>query len=102
MYQTGNFSDAAFMKKFAKCGETCRPRYTIELHTTTSSAFKITKEETGKTLSNFNFRGGDLAVADRAYGTLHGMKHCLNCGADYIPRPRTNGFAVYNENGKRK
>jgi hypothetical protein len=43
-----------------------------------------------------------LAVADRAYGTLNGMAHCLNCGADYILRLRTNCFAVYDENGKWK
>jgi hypothetical protein len=108
--KTGNFSDAAFMKKSAKCGEwfkqisadlprgglilypkpaylegrrvlavdasdvagkrrsgeTCRPRYAIELHTMTGGTFKTTKEETGEPPGNFNFRGGDLVVADRA------------------------------------
>jgi hypothetical protein len=39
-----------------------------------SGTFKITKEETGETLNNFNFRGGDLAVADWAYGTLNGIR----------------------------
>jgi Holliday junction resolvase len=48
-----------------RIGETCRPRYAIELQTATSDTFKITKEETGEILSNFNFRGGDLTVADR-------------------------------------
>jgi hypothetical protein len=67
----------------------------------TSDTFKITKEEIGETLANFNFRRGDLVIADRAYGTLNGMKHCLNCGADYILRLRTNGFAVYDENGNK-
>jgi hypothetical protein len=42
-----------------------------------------------------------LVVADRAYGTLKGKKHCLNCGADYILRLRTGCFAVYDENGNR-
>jgi hypothetical protein len=139
----GNFSDVAFMKKFAKCGtwfkqisaglvlsglisyskpaylegrrvlavdasdvvekgrsgETYRLHYAIDLHTMTSDTFKITKEETGETLSNFDFRRGDLVVADRAYGTLKGINHCLNCGADYILRLRTNCFAVYDGNG---
>ncbi|MDR2743408.1 MAG: hypothetical protein LBB98_14845, partial [Treponema sp.] len=93
----GDFSDVAFMKKFAKCGEwfkhisaelsrdglisypkptylegrrvlavdasdvvekgrsgeTSRLHYAIDLHTMTSDTFKITKEETGETLSNF-------------------------------------------------
>jgi hypothetical protein len=141
----GDFSDVAFMKKFAQCGEwfkqisadlllgglisypkpaylegrrvlavdasdvvekgrsgkTYRLHYAIDLHTMTSDTFKITKEETGETLSNFDFRRGDLVVADRAYGTLNGMKHCLNCGADYILRLRTNCFAVYDGNGNK-
>ena len=141
----GNFSDAAFMKKFAKCGEwfkqisadlalsglisypkpaylegrrvlavdasdvvekgrsgkTYRLHYAIDLHTMTCDTFKITKEAVGETLSNFNFRGGDLVVADRAYGTLNGMKHCLNCGADYILRLRMNCFAVYDAQGNK-
>ncbi|MDR2444686.1 MAG: transposase, partial [Spirochaetaceae bacterium] len=59
-------------------GETYHLHYAIELHTMTSDTFKITKEETGETLNNFNFRRGDLVVADRAYGTLNGIKHCLN------------------------
>jgi hypothetical protein len=29
------------------------------------------------------------------------MKRCLNCGADYILRLRTDGFAVYDENGNK-
>ncbi|MDR2795710.1 MAG: transposase [Spirochaetaceae bacterium] len=141
----GNFSDVAFMKKFAKCGEwfkqisaelsrdgliaypkpaylegrrvlavdasdvvengrsgeTYRLHYAIDLHTMTSDTFKITKEEIGEKLSNFDFRRGDLVVVDRAYGTLNGMKHCLNCGADYILRLRTGCFAVYDENGNK-
>jgi hypothetical protein len=38
-----------------------------------------------------------LVVADRAYGTLNGMKHCLNRGT----RLRTDCFAVYDENGNK-
>jgi hypothetical protein len=139
----GNFSDVAFMKKFAMCGEwfkqisaglalsglisyrkpaclegrrvlavdasdvvekgrsgkTYRLHYATDLHTMTSDTFKITKEEVGESLANFDFRQGDLVIADRAYGTLNGLNHCRNCGADYILRLRTNCFTVYDENG---
>ncbi|MDR2783632.1 MAG: hypothetical protein LBB48_07340 [Treponema sp.] len=65
--KTGNFSDAAFMKKFAERfkrisadlshgGETCRPRYAIDLHTVTGDTFKITKEAIDEALGNFGFR----------------------------------------------
>jgi hypothetical protein len=141
----GNFSDVAFMNKFAKCGAwfkrisaslalsgliayakpaclegrrvlavdatdvvekgrsgaTYHLHYAIDLHTMTSDTFKITKEETGETLSNFDFRRGDLVVADRGYGTLNGMKHCRDCGADYILRLRTDCFAVYDGKGNK-
>jgi hypothetical protein len=82
-----------------RSGKIYRLHYAIDLHTMTSDTFKITKEETGEKLDNFNLRRGDLVVADRAYGTLNGIKHCLNCGADYILRLRTDCFAVYDENG---
>jgi hypothetical protein len=76
--------DASEVVEKGRIGETYRLHYAIDLHTMTSDTFKITKEETGETLSNFNFRRGDLVVADRAYGTLKGINHCLNRGADYI------------------
>jgi hypothetical protein len=66
-----------------------------------SDTFKITKEEAGETLGNFDFRRGDLGVADRAYGTLNGINHCRNWGADYILRLRTDCFAVYDEKGNK-
>ncbi|MDR2740696.1 MAG: hypothetical protein LBB98_00860 [Treponema sp.] len=78
--------DASDVVEKGRSGETYRLHYAIDLHTMTSDTFKITKEETGETLSNFDFRRGDLVVADRAYGTLKGMNHCLTCGADYILR----------------
>jgi hypothetical protein len=79
--------DASDVVEKGWSGETYRLHYAIDLHTMTSDTFKITKEETGETLSNVDFRRGDVVVADRAYGMLNGMKRCLNCGADYILRP---------------
>ncbi|MDR0706854.1 MAG: transposase [Treponema sp.] len=87
------------MVEKGRSGETYRPRYAIDLHAMTSDTFKITKEEIGETLSNFNFRRGDVVVADRAYGTLNGVNHCLNRSADYILRLREDCFAVYDKNG---
>jgi hypothetical protein len=93
--------DASDVVEKGRSGETYRLHYAIDLHTMTSDTFKITKEETGETLSNFDFRRGDVVIADRAYGTLKGMKHCLNRGADYILRLHTGCFAVYDENGNK-
>jgi hypothetical protein len=40
-------------------------------------------------------------IADLAYGTLKGMNHFLNCGADYILCLWTNCFAMYDEKGNK-
>ncbi|MDR2783888.1 MAG: hypothetical protein LBB48_08650 [Treponema sp.] len=42
-----------------------------------------------------------MVIANRAYGTLNGINRYLNCGADYIPRPRTDRFAFYDKNGNK-
>jgi hypothetical protein len=82
-----------------RSGKTCRLHYATDIHTMTGDTFKITKGETGETLTNFTFRRGDLVIADRAYGIINGINHCRACGADYILRLRTDCFAVYDEKG---
>jgi hypothetical protein len=84
-----------------RSGETYRLHYAIDPHTMTSGTFNITKEETGETRCHFDFSAGDVVVADRAYGTLNGMKHCRKGGADYIPRLRRDCFAVYDAKGNK-
>lgn len=141
----GNFSDVAFMKKFAKCGSwfewvsmnlvkvmavnykppmfledyrliafdastvtekgasgrTYRLHYGIDIFGMSNVGHKITTQDVGETLVNFELKAGDLVVADRAYGTLNGILHSLNSKADYILRLRANHFSIYNEEGKK-
>ncbi|MDR2783555.1 MAG: hypothetical protein LBB48_06945 [Treponema sp.] len=73
-------------------GETCRPHYAIDLHTMTGDTFKITKEAIDEALGNFEFRRGDLVTADRAYGTLNGITHCLNRGRGLYTAPADGLF----------
>jgi hypothetical protein len=94
-------ADASDVGEKGRSGEISRLHDGIDLHTMTRDPFKITQEEIGETLSNFDFRGSDLVVSDRAYGTLNGMNQCLNCGTDYILRLRTDCFAVYDANGNK-
>jgi len=141
----GEFSDVAFMNKFAKCaewfqwiceqlvlgivadfpkptylenyrpiaydasdvvekgrsGQPYRFHYGIDIFKMSSVSFKITKQEVGETLLNFELKQGDLALCDRAYGTINSIVHCLESGADYILRLRTNCFSVYDESGEK-
>jgi hypothetical protein len=50
-------ADSSDVAGKGRSGETCRPRYAIELHAMTGGTFKITKEETRETLNNFKFKG---------------------------------------------
>ena len=139
----GEFSDVAFMNRFAKCaewftwiseqltrgivanyrkptfldqyraiafdasdvmekgrsGQTYRFHYGIDIFKMSSVTYKITKQEVGETLLNFELKRGDLAIGDRVYGTENGIIHCVGSQADYLLRLRTNCFAIYDDHG---
>lgn len=72
--------------------------YGIDIFNMSTVSYKITTEKTGETLRNFPLRSGDLAIGDRAYGTLNGIDHCIKSGADFLLRLRTNGSKMYDHN----
>jgi transposase len=61
--------------------------------------YKITKQEVGETLLNFELTEGDLVTADRAYGTINGIEHCVKNKSDFILRLRSNCFNLYDDRG---
>jgi hypothetical protein len=91
--------DASDVVEKGRSGKTYRLHYAIDIYEMNSDTFKITPENVGERLSNFAFRSGDVVLGDRAYGTVSGIEHCLNCGADYILRLRTGCFSVYDGDG---
>ena len=141
----GDFSDVAFMKKFAKCGawfewisenllkvmtanykpptfltnyrpiafdasvvvekgasgRVYRLHYGVDIFGMSSTNHKITTQDIGEALTNFELRPGDLAIADRAYGTQNSVVHCLNAGADFVLRLRANHFCLYDAKGSK-
>jgi hypothetical protein len=62
-------------------------------------SYKITAQKIGETLTNFNIKSGWLILADRIYGALTGIEHCLNAGANFILRLRHDAFKLYNKAG---
>ena len=63
---------------------------------------KFTSNKVGETLKNFSsLKKGDLILADRAYGTITSILHCLTSGADYVFRLKCNAFSLYDADGKR-
>jgi len=76
--------------------------YSMELFTLEAREFLITGEETGEKLTNFKKLGkGDIVIADRAYGSLAGIAHLKELGADYVIRLRARAFNIYDEKGQK-
>ena len=76
-----------------------RLHYAIDIMKMCCLSFKLTTQKTGETLLNFNVQENWLILADRAYGTLTGIEHCLNAGANFVIRLRYGAFKLYDHNG---
>ena len=75
--------------------------YSLDLFTLAGREFLITDDKTGEKISNFKELGkNDIVMADRIYGTLTGIAHLKERGADYILRLRARAFKVKDEKGK--
>jgi len=92
--------DATNVVEKGRSGQCYRLHYGIDIFNMCTALYKITKSDVGETLRNFELQKGDLAIGDRAYGTLNGIEHCVNNGADFILRLRTNAFKLCDANGE--
>lgn len=75
--------------------------YAVDIFSLTCNQFKITRQSTGESLKNFTFAKGCLVIADRAYGTIKSIGHCLAAGGDFIIRIRNKAFNIYDASGKK-
>lgn len=73
--------------------------YAVDLFSLTCSQFKITQQSTGESLKNFALTKGCLVIADRAYGTIKSIEHCLAAGGDFIIRIKNKAFNIYDSDG---
>ncbi len=71
--------------------------YAVDLFSLTSNQFKITEHTTGESLKNFEINKKHLIIADRAYGTITSIEHCLNNGGNFILRIKNKSFNLYND-----
>ena len=74
--------------------------YAVNLFTLSSESFKITPQEQGETLKNFNFGKNTIVIADRAYASMTGIEYCLENQTDFILRIKNKAFNLYDENGE--
>ena len=75
--------------------------YAVDIFSLTCNQFKITRQSTGESLKNFTLAKGCLVIADRAYGTIKSIEHCLAAGGDFIIRIKNKAFNIYDASGKK-
>ena len=78
-----------------------RLHYAFDLYEYSCAQAELTDIAKGEKLSRYELRSGDIVVADRIYGTVSGMEHARQAGADFLLRLKTDAFALYDEQGKR-
>jgi hypothetical protein len=98
-YRALAFDGSSVVEK-GRSGRRFRLHYGIDIFAMCTASYKITTEKIGETLCNFPLQKGDLAIGDRAYGTVNGIVHCVKNNADFLLRLRTTFGKVYDDNGK--
>jgi len=91
--------DASDVTEKGRSGRTFRLHYAIDLITLKCLSCKITGQNTGETLKNFSPKEKWILLADRVYGTLTSIEHCIHAKADFILRLRYGAFKLYDING---
>ena len=91
--------DASDVKEKGRSGRIFKLHYAIDLLKMCAAFCKITTHKIGETLLNFDIRKNWLVLADRAYGSLVGIEHCLKSHANFIIRLKYGAFNLYNKDG---
>ena len=91
--------DASDVSEKGRSGRTFRLHYAIDILKMMSMSYKITGQKVGETLLNYELKKNWLIIADRIYGSLKGIEHCLSQGANFILRLKHNAFKMYRADG---
>ena len=75
--------------------------YGVDLFSLACNQFKLSEQSTGESLKNFEIKEKDLVIADRAYGTITSIEHCLKRGGEFIIRIKNKSFNLYNKQGEK-
>ncbi len=92
--------DASDVVEKGASGRTLRLHFALDIFHMHAALYKITENNVGEQLCNFDFEENDLIIADRAYTTFSGIEYCYEKKCQFITRMRTNCFKVYNESGE--
>jgi len=89
--------DASDVTEKGRSGRTYRLHFALDIFNLESAQYNITAQDVGETLKNFVVGERDLFLADRIYGSISGMEHCMNNGGSFILRLRKNCFKMYDD-----
>ena len=91
--------DASDVREKGRSGRIFKLHYAIDLFNLCAAACKITNQKIGETLLNFALEKNWLVIADRAYGSLASIEHCLQARANFVLRLKYDAFKLYNDDG---
>ena len=90
--------DASDVREKGRSQRIFRLHFAMDICNLQAYRYNITTNEVGESLKNFEFEENDLVLADRVYGTISGIEHCEEQGAQFVLRLRSNAFHLYDEN----
>ena len=93
--------DASDVKEKGRAGKLYRLHYMIDIFSMCAIKFKLTDRKTGESLINFDLSEIGkklLIIADRAYGKLTSIRHCIKNGATFVFRVKYKAFDIYDAN----
>lgn len=93
--------DATDVTEKGRSGRIYRLHYALDLFRMSSAQHKITTNDIGESLCNFNLSADQIVIADRGYANIKGISHCMASKADYLIRLRRNSFTVRDECGQK-
>lgn len=92
--------DATDVSKRGSNQSDYRLHYNIELFNLEMREMHLTESKIGEKMINFEKLGAnDVIVADRAYGSLKGIKYLKEKKCEFILRLRAGAFSLYNSEG---
>lgn len=93
--------DASDVREKGRSQRIFRLHFALDIEKLQAYQYKITTNEVGESLMNFEFNQNDLVLADRVYGTVNGIEQCAEKRAACILRLRNKAFTLYDEDGHR-
>jgi len=73
--------------------------YVFSLFEFSCRQFELTEKKEGEKLSLFEFKKGDIVIADRNYGSMKAIEYLKEQGAEFTLRLKTGCFKMFCEKG---